>query len=259
MVFSAFLRFSRKVHTFSGCSRSCILRFLLLALVMLSLTGCGWIFGEKRQVSGGGTYRPYTIKGKKYYPLEDSEAAGYSEEGLASWYGSDFHGKPTASGEPYNMYAATAAHKILPMGTKVRVTNLRNGRTTVVRINDRGPFVSGRIIDLSRKAAEELDIVSTGTAPVKIATLDAVPGYTASGDMSGRFYVQIGAFTVRNNAASLLDSIKRRHPGSRIKESYIRGQLFWRVQLGTFNSLKNAEQAQRSLSRTYPSSFVIAD
>ena len=90
------------------------------------------------------------------------------EEGLASWYGAEFHGKPTSCGEPYDMYAMTAAHKTLPLGTHVKVSNLRNGRSVILRVNDRGPFVSGRIIDLSCRAAQELGSATPGLAPVRV-------------------------------------------------------------------------------------------
>ena len=99
------------------------------------------------------------------------EVTGKSEVGIASYYGRDFHGKPTANGETFDMYALTAAHKTLPFGTKVRVTRIGNGASVVVRINDRGPFVSGRIIDLSYSAAEKLDMLDDGVAKVKIETV----------------------------------------------------------------------------------------
>lgn len=246
-----------------SCKRN---RFALLPLVALlclgfalSLSGCGMFGGKKPVHSGSGTYRPYTVHGEDYTPLQSAE--NYNEEGLCSWYGDDFHGKSTASGETYNMHDLTAAHKILPMNTRVRVTNLNNGRQTVVRINDRGPFVSGRVIDVSRKAAEELDIIIAGTAPVRIETLDVVPGYNpdGGGDMPGRFFIQIGSFTVRQNADSLLASMRRRYSGSRLQEVLIGGKRFWRVQLGAFNGLAAARRELPSLQANYPSSFVIAD
>jgi rare lipoprotein A len=100
-----------------------------------------------------------------------SSGGDAASEGQASWYGAEHQGKITASGEPFNMHALTAAHRELPFGSRVRVTNLNNGRSVIVRINDRGPFRKGRIIDLSRQAAEQLDMLKTGTAPVKIEVL----------------------------------------------------------------------------------------
>lgn len=113
--------------------------------------------------------RPYEIRGIKYYPTVVS--IGDSFSGIASWYGPDFHGKKTSNGETYNMYDMTAAHKTLPMNTIVKVLNKKNGLTTVVRINDRGPFVDSRIIDLSNSAAKKIDMLRDGTAPVEIEIL----------------------------------------------------------------------------------------
>ena len=115
------------------------------------------------------TMRPYNVFGIRYYPFVAN--VGDQFDGIASWYGPDFHAKKTSNGEIYNKYAMTAAHKTLPMNTVVRVDNLDNGRSTIVRINDRGPFVAGRIIDLSNKAAHEIDMVRKGTARVKVTVL----------------------------------------------------------------------------------------
>lgn len=115
------------------------------------------------------TMRPYNVFGIRYYPFVAN--VGDQFDGIASWYGPDFHAKKTSNGEIYNMYAMTAAHKTLPMNTVVRVDNLDNGRSTIVRINDRGPFVAGRIIDLTNKAAHEIDMVRKGTARVKVTVL----------------------------------------------------------------------------------------
>lgn len=110
--------------------------------------------------------KPYNIMGKWYYPIDSSE--GYREKGIASWYGEEFHGKPTANGETYNMYAMTAAHTTLPLPTWVRVTNLENGRHIKVRVNDRGPFLRGRLIDMSYAGARALGFAEQGTVPVMV-------------------------------------------------------------------------------------------
>lgn len=115
------------------------------------------------------TMRPYVVRGIKYYPSVVS--VGDDFLGTASWYGPNFHGKLTSNGETYNMWDMTAAHKTLPMNTIVKVTNRRNGKVTVVRVNDRGPFVDNRIIDLSKAAANKLDMIGKGTAPVKLEVL----------------------------------------------------------------------------------------
>lgn len=149
--------------------------------------------------------RPYSVNGKTYYP--QTVKVGEIENGLASWYGPKFHGKRTSSGEIYDMHAMTAAHKTFPMNTIVKVTNLNNSKSVIVRINDRGPFVKGRIIDLSKQAAAKLDIISTGTAPVKVEVL-GFNGDKISKDapkekqifVGGNFMVQIGAFRNLNGA-----------------------------------------------------------
>lgn len=122
------------------------------------------------------TMRPYVIRGIRYHPTVVN--VGDIFKGNASWYGPDFHGKLTSNGETYNMYDMTAAHKTLPMNTIVKVTNLRNGKTAVVRVNDRGPFIATRIIDLSNKAAHKIDMVGAGTAPVRLEIL----GFASKGD-----------------------------------------------------------------------------
>jgi rare lipoprotein A len=114
----------------------------------------------------------YEQNGRRYYVLDSSR--GYAERGVASWYGERFHGRPTSSGEPYDMHALTAAHRTLPIPTYVRVTNLANGRSLVVRVNDRGPFSDpdNRLIDLSYAAAQQLDVVRDGTASVRIEAIE---------------------------------------------------------------------------------------
>lgn len=158
----------------------------------------------------------YEVFGKRYYVLGTAE--GYREQGIASWYGPDFHARATSSGEPYDMYAMTAAHKTLPLPTYVRVTNLANGRSIVVRVNDRGPFVANRIIDLSYTAAHKLDMVRAGTAMVEVEAL--VPGSLAQVAGSVRaaqqvpslaptgMYVQAGAFSQSTNALNLLARLR---------------------------------------------------
>ena len=148
-------------------------RLTLLCAVLVCaalLAGCG--SGSWRKGGVPGT-QPYTVRGKTYYPLKS--AYGFVEEGVASWYGPGFHGKTTANGERYNQYAMTAAHKLLPLGTRVRVTHLGNGRSIVVRVNDRGPFIGDRVIDLSRAAATRLYMIGPGTARVRIQSLSGVP------------------------------------------------------------------------------------
>lgn len=209
--------------------------------------------------------KPYTINGERYEPLSSHE--GFVQSGIASWYGSDFHGKTTSNGEIYDMHAMTAAHKTLPLGVYVRVRHRDNGREAVVRINDRGPFVAGRIIDLSSSAAREIGIVESGIGPVKIEAL----GYldrTATGRTvyrapasydRGSFGIQVGAFSRLENARRMADEIKRRHGVSSIRESVVKGVRYYRVRAGNYTSLKEAEQVRdRSSDRVIAAGFVVA-
>jgi len=145
------------------------------------------------------TMRPYEVFGKKYYPTVARINDKFN--GIASWYGPKFHAKKTSNGEIYNMYAETAAHKTLPMNTIVKVYNVENGKSTVVRINDRGPFVAGRIIDLSNKAAHAIDMVKKGTAKVKLTVLgfNGKIATTLAEKNEVRtvsnYYVQVGVFS----------------------------------------------------------------
>lgn len=147
--------------------------FAVLAVLSLVLAGCA---GKPPPPVAKPVYKvgqPYKVAGVWYYPREQPD---YDETGLASWYGQDFHGKPTANGEIYDMNALTAAHKTLPMPVNVRVTNLENGRSIVLKVNDRGPFVNGRIIDVSRRGAQLLGFGGAGTAPVRVQILDGGSG-----------------------------------------------------------------------------------
>lgn len=151
----------------------------------------------------------YEVFGQRYHVMASAE--GYKARGVASWYGPDFHAKSTSSGEPYDMYAMTAAHTTLPIPAYARVTNLDNGRSVVVRINDRGPFVKNRIIDLSYTAAHKLDMTRAGTAFVEVEVITpdrpagAAPQVTAG---HGRLYLQTGAFGVAQNAQQLAASLR---------------------------------------------------
>lgn len=154
--------------------------------------------------------RPYyQVLGKRYEVM--SSAKGYEEKGIASWYGRKFHGRLTANGETYDMLKISAAHKSLPLPTYVEVTNLRNGRSLIVRVNDRGPFVDNRLIDLSWAAAAKLDVVRHGTAPVRIRALDPVDpaAPVKSTGEQGPFYLQVGAFGKSENAQRLRSKLSR--------------------------------------------------
>lgn len=137
-------------------------------MVALFLSACGSSAPEPRG-AGQQVGQPYRINGVRYVPRADPD---YDRVGMASWYGPGFHGKTTASGKRYDMNAMTAAHKTLPFGTRVRVTNLENDRSVTLTINDRGPFVKGRIIDVSRKASEKLGFKTKGKARVRVQVID---------------------------------------------------------------------------------------
>jgi peptidoglycan lytic transglycosylase len=134
------------------------------------------------------------------------------ETGIASWYGAPYHNRKGSNGEVYDMNAMTAAHRTLPLGSRVRVTNVGTGNTVVVRITDRGPFVPGRIIDLSLAAAREIDLVKPGIAPVKIEVLETPTSLGAG----GRWAVQIGAFQEEDSAAQVQDKIQRRYHSAKV-------------------------------------------
>lgn len=157
--------------------------------------------------------------------------ANYSEEGVASWYGVPYHGRRAANGEIYDMYKLTAAHRTLPFDTVVRVINKKNGKQVDVRITDRGPFVEGRIIDLSLGAARLLDMVGMGIAPVRL-TLVSSPG----NPLVGLFTVQVGAFLSRDNAERLRRQMEERYSFAVIQEYDAPQGLFYRVRVGKLTS-----------------------
>lgn len=200
------------------------------------------------------TQRKYTVLGQTFTPLRNHE--GYTEEGIASWYGPKFHGRKTSNGETFNMYDLTAAHRLLPMNTKVRVTNLENGKVVELRINDRGPFAKNRIIDLSLAAAKEIEMIGPGTVRVRV---DAV-GRLSKAEMKGDYYIQVGSFSSRKNAEKLMKDMKSTgYLKSRLQEFSSNSQRLWRVQAGKFDNLLAAEDARQKLVEKIPGAFIIAD
>ena len=182
----------------------------------------------------------YEVFGKYYTVLASS--SGYQERGVASWYGNKFHGKLTSSREHYDMYAMTAAHKTLPLPTYVRVRNLRNNRTVIVRVNDRGPFVGNRIIDLSYAAALKLDMVRNGTSLVEVTAIsfeDPQSGdrptrvVSAVAPQEARLFMQVGAFSERSNAARRLAALSRNGvQNAFIYEDKSSDPVLYRVRIG---------------------------
>lgn len=212
------------------------------------------------------TMRPYTIRGKKYYPRSVNISDTF--KGTASWYGDNFHGKLTSNGEYYNMYDNTAAHKTLPMNTIVRVTNLRNNLSTTVRINDRGPFVGSRIIDLSYKAAQDIEMIKSGTAPVnlRVISFDKNSNKYAKNypkkiqkiakTKNLNFAIQIASFTYKDKALAL----KLKYYNNRIYKTFINSktvnnQIIYRVMVGNFKTLKEAQEFKKQTQ--YNDAFVV--
>jgi rare lipoprotein A len=241
---------------------------VLVVCGMLLLAGCGTKkTNVARPPEGGklkGSQRPYVVNGERYEPLQSHE--GFVQTGTASWYGPDFHGKRTSNGEVYDMHAMTAAHKTLPLGVFVKVRNRENGKEAIVRVNDRGPFVKGRIIDLSYAAAWKLDVVQNGTAPVRIEAL----GYRTTGEGGketyapvdydeGSYTVQTGSFTVYANAERLAAAMREQHGFSDIQRTLVNGNTFFRVYAGKYTSLRMAEAARERFEQSgYPGSFVVS-
>lgn len=190
--------------------------------------------------------RPYTIDGKTYYPTMVSVGDYFS--GVASWYGKDFHGKKTSNGEIYNMNDMTAAHKTLPMNTMLKVTNLKNNKSVVVRVNDRGPFVGTRIIDLSFGAATRLELANAGTGPVGLEVI-GFSGVVASKGTPQQsveitdYFVQIGAFKNKDGAyrfAKSNSNVNNRY-NAIVKEGTFADAPIYRVWLKGFASENEAE------------------
>ncbi|MCP4126147.1 MAG: septal ring lytic transglycosylase RlpA family protein [Gammaproteobacteria bacterium] len=257
-------------------------RHILVFLLVSMLSGCGlWpssIFEKSRAGDGApaggvdiskirnavpraeprsrsGNPRSYTVLGRTYRVMQDSR--GFSEQGVASWYGTKFHGQRTSSGETYDMYAMTAAHKSLPLPTYVQVTNLRNGREIIVKVNDRGPFHDNRVIDLSYAAATKLGIAASGTGLVEVRALDPSRGQSrptrnnlALPDRDADIYLQVGAFTDQSNA----ERLSRRLQDSmskpvRIQTAVGYDQTMYRVQVGPMQNVEQADAASMRLAQ----------
>ena len=246
-----------------------------MAFVVVTLAGCSYITVERDSVptkpvdvlsvpdavpkwetrSKYGNPKSYVVFGKRYNVMNDNR--GFSQQGIASWYGKKFHGKRTSSGESYDMYAMTAAHKTLILPAYVEVTNLRNGKKVVVKVNDRGPFHENRIIDLSYAAATKLDVVAKGTALVKIRVVQ--PGYasakrstpveTISPEYSpGDFFIQVGAFSELDNAESLRRKLN--FIGNtlvKISQVMIDNRTLYRVRIGPLSDVGIADKIVQQL------------
>ena len=176
-------------------------------------------------------------------------AAGYVERGIASWYGEDFHGRPTSSGEIYNMYDLTAAHKLMPLGTIAKITNLENDQSVVVKINDRGPFIDGRIIDLSYSAATEIGMMEKGLSRVEIKVLKW-------GKSLSDFTVQVGSFAVEENALRLKEKLNQKYRDAHIITYETNDKKYYRVRVGSTKDIGKAERLAERLSEEGFSFFI---
>lgn len=221
-------------------------------------------------LSRGGNRSPYTVWGKQYYVLDS--AKGYKEQGIASWYGKKFHGHLTSNGETYDMYGMSAAHRSLPLPSFVRVTSLENGRSVVVRVNDRGPFHGDRLIDLSYAAAAKLGFVQKGTARVEVEAIYMEPGHqslpstTVAVNQMGQsvsnssdgWFVQVGAYSSLDAAHRMQSQIRQaiQHPVviHRVQQA---GLTLHRVQVGPFPSEADAQRNKSRIEEAASSNVII--
>ena len=213
---------------------------------------------------------PYKVFGVSYHPLRS--AADYRERGVASWYGKKFHGRRTSNGETYDMYSMTAAHKTLPLPSYARVRNLNNGRSVIVRVNDRGPFLENRLIDLSYAAAWKLGIIGTGTGiveveglsgdePVRTASARAPDPEPVSKNAAPRLYLQVGAFTSRDNAETLKDRLARADFAPvYIQSAQLDNTPLYRVRIGPLASVDETDKlAARVAAQGLPHPVVVVE
>ncbi len=245
-------------------------RFILFPLITLSIFGCAVTQGSYKRPARvvPEEHKPYSVNGVSYYPLARKE--GFVQEGMASWYGEEFHRKKTASGEIFNMYDKTAAHKTLPLGTHVMVKNLSNLREVVVRINDRGPFVKRRIIDLSYGAAKDIGLIHPGVTKVRVVVLSKEVGRAKLGNTykplvevrdfdKGMFTVQVGAFEIEDNARRLVERLRVIFDDVTITPyTPCDGKTLYRVRVTTSKGLTEASRIVRKLEYLgIPDTFVV--
>ncbi len=248
-----------------------LIRFLIFSGIAMLLAACSTIgsghgpatSSPPATSAGQKVGNPYQIAGVWYYPAINND---YDEIGTASWYGSKFHGRPTANGEIFNMNHVTAAHPTLPLPSTVRVTNLDNGRTLTVRVNDRGPFARGRILDLSRRSAQLLGFEKQGVAKVRVQLVrsdgtvadrnrTSKPRLLASNERPiGPLFVQVGAFGDRDNAQRLQKTLNSLGKVA-IDDALTETGIIYRVRLGPF---KTEQDAQRMLDRVRQQGFYDA-
>lgn len=270
-----------------------LLKSVSVAMLAMSVTGCALMSAEepawKAAVAGDGTGDPalidttpwvvsnlpksrsgnraeYTVFDVSYSVLDSAE--NFRERGVASWYGKKFHGNPTASGEIYDMHLMTAAHRQLPVPTFVRVTRLDNDRTVVVKVNDRGPFVDDRIIDLSYAAAAELGMLETGTADVYIEAISShendsqisdrrLPREVTDSAAMGSRFVQAGAFAERGNAEQMISQLQRNNPLPVLLD-FDDERALYRVRVGPLKETRQLEDTMTILAAQGIKGYIVA-
>lgn len=221
--------------------------------------------------SAGGNPDSYTVLGRTYRVMDSNK--DYVERGIASWYGTKFHGRTTSNGETYSMYRMTAAHKTLPIPTYLQVTNLENGKQVVVRVNDRGPFHPNRIVDLSYVAAKKLGIANNGTGLVEIRSIDprnwppeqpkptpakAEPRPPLKPDNT--LYIQAGAFSSRYNAEQLKKKLDVLLPKRSVQLAYLDSDKLYRVRVGPLPNVDEADKVAQTISDNgYPEPHVVIE
>ena len=192
--------------------------------------------------------RPYKVFGKTYYPMTSLKP--YTATGYATWYGKKYHGNKTSIGEVYDMYKMTAAHKTLPLPCYVKVTNLKNDKTVIVRVNDRGPFVKDRIIDLSYAAGNRLEIIEKGSELVKVELIDLEKKVKVS-KISKQIYIQAGLFSDEKNANNLINKIKKLGTVKNENIKKIKNEDQFQVLIGPFKNNQKAEIKKDELSDNF--------
>jgi rare lipoprotein A len=221
-----------------------------------------------------GNAKNYKVLGKWYQVKQSS--AGYKEKGIASWYGKKFHGHRTSSGETYDMYAMTAAHKTLPLPTYVRVTHLENGRSVIVKVNDRGPFHDNRIIDLSYSAAKKLGVTAKGVGAVEVVAINpktyrekkpyqpkikrssALTTYLAKSNY--KLYLQVGAFANQNNANKLHKRLSRMFKQRKIHSNFAADKNLYRIRIGPLANVDDADKLSALLNnKGIPTTKIVID
>lgn len=256
-----------------------LLRYIYTAIMLFSLYGCGTTPGlqqdgppsEPMDISNipdavpkneprsrYGNPDSYVVLGRRYHVMNSSH--GYTERGIASWYGKKFHGRRTSSGETYNMHSMTAAHKSLPLPSYVRVRNLENGRSVIVKVNDRGPFHDNRIIDMSYAAASKLGMMATGTALVEVKAIstdsdrqmaaaqprESPVKKTAS---INKFFIQCGAFSELDNAKRLRERLQDiKIDPAHVSKVIVDGRTLFRVRIGPLVDVSAADRIVAKLT-----------